>query len=228
MEYCHGEVFNASCGPGRTVVVTSAMYGRMGIGRCIPTNDGHLGCHVDVTHIMNSRCSGQQFCEIVIPDEQWDRDMCRPDAVKFLAASFNCEPPFETRKSNYITSYHFGTNGDFIINVKFDHLYCYDAIIHCDFYINILEMVILIATLLYDKVHTTSYIYWWRFSISLVGDNANIGRPEAGFDCFWYDPVTSFTIVTSSDVFTLHENRFAKYENRNNLNNFVKNSTEIL
>ena len=67
-EYCDGEEFSASCASGATVNVTSAFYGRMQLGRCVCKDLGYVGCSEDVTETLNSRCTGQQLCEISIPD----------------------------------------------------------------------------------------------------------------------------------------------------------------
>jgi hypothetical protein len=49
-EYCEREQFEAQCAdPNHVVVIRSAVYGIMRIGRCVQTNFGALGCSADVT-----------------------------------------------------------------------------------------------------------------------------------------------------------------------------------
>ena len=35
-DYCNWETFSAQCSPGHTILMTTANYGRMHLGRCIP------------------------------------------------------------------------------------------------------------------------------------------------------------------------------------------------
>ncbi len=35
-EYCNWETFSAQCASGEVVLMTSAKYGRMRLGRCVP------------------------------------------------------------------------------------------------------------------------------------------------------------------------------------------------
>ena len=93
MEYCPDEGFSVFCAPGMTIMVTSAFYGRMQLGRCVRKDYGHLGCHADVTDILNSRCSRKQSCNISLPDNELEATIiCASDLVKYLAANYSCEP----------------------------------------------------------------------------------------------------------------------------------------
>jgi len=47
-QYCHNDVFRAECASGHVILVTSALYGRMALGRCVKTDFGFIGCKVDV------------------------------------------------------------------------------------------------------------------------------------------------------------------------------------
>ena len=128
VDYCDGEEFYASCPSGTTVLVTSAHYGRMNLGRCVQVDLGYLGCQVDVTEILNSRCSGEQSCAIRIPDEELDAtNPCYSELAIYLAVSYTCEPLVEmhsvttdldtnmhevvssgNRNGNYITLFSLG------------------------------------------------------------------------------------------------------------------------
>ena len=66
-EYCLREYFIASCPRvGDVILVTSALYGRMRIGRCI-RGTFNIGCSNDVTALFDDRC----------PDRRRDPDYTR-------------------------------------------------------------------------------------------------------------------------------------------------------
>jgi hypothetical protein len=93
-EYCQEETFTASCDqPHQVVLMTSARYGRLRIGRCVKRNLGYLGCAVDALPVLDARCSGQPGtgCELSIMD-QAIRDLkpCPKDVTWHLEASYKC------------------------------------------------------------------------------------------------------------------------------------------
>ena len=49
VDYCW-EDFNATCADDEVVLMTSALYGRMKIGRCL-TRDYYVGCRSDVIRV---------------------------------------------------------------------------------------------------------------------------------------------------------------------------------
>jgi len=64
-EYCLREYFIASCSSvGDVILMTSALYGRMRIGRCI-RGTFNIGCSNDVTALFDDRCSGRTSCNAV-------------------------------------------------------------------------------------------------------------------------------------------------------------------
>jgi len=55
-EYCLREYFVASCPrAGDVILMTSALYGRMRIGRCI-RGSFNIGCSNDVMAVFDDRC----------------------------------------------------------------------------------------------------------------------------------------------------------------------------
>ena len=46
-EVCVAEDFKPSCAADEVIIMESAVYGRMAIGRCVKNDYGHLGCHND-------------------------------------------------------------------------------------------------------------------------------------------------------------------------------------
>lgn len=90
-EYCTMEYFNASCPPGELIVMQSAIYGRMRLGRCVHLNYGHLGCSVNVRSHLDVRCSGRNVCRILLPDPVLFRlRPCPGDLSSYLEASYTC------------------------------------------------------------------------------------------------------------------------------------------
>ena len=89
-EYCLWETFNASCPEGHVIIMTSARYGRMKLGRCLST-DYYVGCEADVRDRVDARCSGRQNCSIKIPDpDLFKVQTCRRDLNAYLEASYEC------------------------------------------------------------------------------------------------------------------------------------------
>ena len=83
--------------------MTSALYGRMRVGRCLQDEDEemlatnrnnprYLGCYVDVLHTMDRRCSGRNECEVKLvsdPDLQREK-ACNVALRSYLEASYDC------------------------------------------------------------------------------------------------------------------------------------------
>jgi len=100
-EYClTTEAFEAKCLKNEVIVMNSAIYGRMRIGRCLDAVDVSsfgsgpdiLGCSVDVLHILDERCSLRNQCEVVL---SFDTDLikekpCHPGLKSYLEAGFDC------------------------------------------------------------------------------------------------------------------------------------------
>jgi len=93
--YCQWETFNATCYNNDVIIITSASYGRMRIGRCLAVRYA-IGCMADVTDDLDRRCSGRQVCTIRIPDsELFTLQPCRKDLIAYMEAAYKCV----TRKS---------------------------------------------------------------------------------------------------------------------------------
>lgn len=91
VEICETESFKASCAKNKVIVMTSAMYGRMRMGRCVKKSLGYLGCYKDVLPLADRRCSGLQECEIRMPDPEFDRTApCLEELKTYFEASHTC------------------------------------------------------------------------------------------------------------------------------------------
>jgi len=90
-EYCHNEEFAAECYDGDVILMTSALYGRMAVGRCVKTDFGFVGCYKDVMSELHERCSGRSYCTVRVPDTQLDStDPCHSDLKSYLHAAYVC------------------------------------------------------------------------------------------------------------------------------------------
>ena len=91
--YCLTESFMAQCQPQEMIIIESAVFGRMQVGRCVAKNYGHLGCSVDVLSYLDAACSGLNSCEFSVSDPTLVRTRpCPPDFASYLDASYRCVP----------------------------------------------------------------------------------------------------------------------------------------
>ena len=92
-DYCDTETFRAECARDEVIVLRSARYGRMALGRCVETEMGHIGCHRDVMTLVDRRCSGRRRCELRIPDAELESTQpCLRELKSYLEASYSCVP----------------------------------------------------------------------------------------------------------------------------------------
>ena len=82
----------ASCSPGEVIMMGTAMYGSMKIGRCLDEDYGHLGCAADVIGSADMICSGRRECLIEIPNKEMDgQRKCAKDPWRYLEVSYQCK-----------------------------------------------------------------------------------------------------------------------------------------
>ena len=93
-EYCTFEVFKANCAPDHVVVMTTATYGRMRLGRCITEDYGYIGCGLSVIGELDRYCSGRRSCEMPPMYEAVSHETlsvnCNKDLQRFLLAEYRC------------------------------------------------------------------------------------------------------------------------------------------
>lgn len=95
MEYCQTETFTARCEePNEVVLMESARYGRMAIGRCVRQDLGYVGCDVDALPTLDAHCSGRPGgCELSIMDPALrELKPCPIDVTWHLEAAYTCVP----------------------------------------------------------------------------------------------------------------------------------------
>ena len=103
-EYCQLETFSARCRHGDVVVMTTARFGRMRVGRCInassnsaalekvlQSDPNSLGCYADVLDYADRTCSGKTTCDIFVPN----RDLlstrpCFAQLTTYFEAAYQC------------------------------------------------------------------------------------------------------------------------------------------
>lgn len=89
--YCESETFQARCWLGEVIMIESALYGRMRIGRCVEADLGYLGCQANVLDIVDRLCSGKTQCDIRIPDAELDASKpCYKELKVYLEVAYKC------------------------------------------------------------------------------------------------------------------------------------------
>jgi len=99
-EYCTGEAFEPRCHGSDVIMMLSARYGRMKIGRCVRREPGfepmlqdprYLGCSADVFAIVSRLCSGQTECSLRVLDQNFDNiKPCYDNLKMHLEAAYMC------------------------------------------------------------------------------------------------------------------------------------------
>ena len=90
-EYCETESFVASCSsPDEMVVMQTAHFGRMRLGRCLTVNNGNLGCQLDVLDQLDRLCSGRRRCSVVVATVDHRALPCTREVRGYLEASYRC------------------------------------------------------------------------------------------------------------------------------------------
>ena len=89
-EYCTWDTFEATCGPNEVIMMKTARYGRMRLGRCVKKNFGYGGCAADVLTYMDRLCSGKRKCTLVIPDPTMRNMKPCSELEAYLEASYEC------------------------------------------------------------------------------------------------------------------------------------------
>ena len=88
-EYCEREYFEAVCGENEVIVIDTAVYGRMKVGRCVSHEYGSIGCQATVVHLLDMQCSGRQQCRFHT-SELHAAKSCPTELIAYLEASYHC------------------------------------------------------------------------------------------------------------------------------------------
>lgn len=101
---CQYETFQPKCLKNEVILMKSATFGRMRIGRCVTAGEisalqranledtnSYLGCSVDVLPILDRKCSGNKDCEVRLSDiSAEDITPCLSGLVVYLEVSYSC------------------------------------------------------------------------------------------------------------------------------------------
>ena len=90
-EVCTSEEFTLSCKRNEIIVMTSAEFGRMSVGRCITEAD-FMGCGNDVLPLLDRWCSGLQECSFRVSNDELDAANlnCLKYLIKYLRSEHEC------------------------------------------------------------------------------------------------------------------------------------------
>jgi len=103
-DYCTADgSFEASCLKNEVIVMTSAIYGRMKMGRCLEDEEAslyaafgndpkYLGCSENVIELFHTKCSGRNKCEVRLHTDSDLRKLkpCLTGLQVYLEASYDC------------------------------------------------------------------------------------------------------------------------------------------
>ena len=79
--------------------MTSAVYGRMQIGRCAPQDFGHIGCRNNALAQLDRECSGRRSCEVLVTNRLHEdgQGACLQILTGYLDVTYTCK---EGKSSN--------------------------------------------------------------------------------------------------------------------------------
>ena len=52
------------------ILMHSALYGRMRVGRCLPMDLGYMGCQADALEPLDKECTGKAECTVLLIDKR--------------------------------------------------------------------------------------------------------------------------------------------------------------
>lgn len=90
-EVCNMERLNVTCPPHHVILMTSAFYGRMRVGRCVKGQYGVMGCKRSMLEHLDRKCSGKRTCHFLVPDDVMHASMpCHSDLTSNLEVAYRC------------------------------------------------------------------------------------------------------------------------------------------
>ena len=80
------------CTTNEIIIVKSAKYGRMELGRCITEPNEFMGCTNDVLPLIDKWCSGRRECELGVPNPDLEQLSvnCLKVLIKYLLVQYSC------------------------------------------------------------------------------------------------------------------------------------------
>jgi len=103
LEYClAAEAFSPKCLKNEIILMNTAIYGRMVVGKCLEKESPQLhiihgkdpqfvGCSVDVLHLLDKKCSGRNQCDVPGTDPDLQKEHpCHHGLTLYLEADYEC------------------------------------------------------------------------------------------------------------------------------------------
>ena len=91
LEICYWETFNPSCEDHQVIVIQSAVYGVMEVGKCVKMDYGYLGCSADQLWYLDQKCSGRTSCEVSLGDQALKDRLTIPCPEPYLDVTYTCQ-----------------------------------------------------------------------------------------------------------------------------------------
>lgn len=88
-ELCLRDKFTTKCPEGHVIVMHTAEFGRMRIGKCARTNFGYIPCSNNVMHIVDQECSGRRECFLDVFKTFREMKPCG-EVESYLELNFTC------------------------------------------------------------------------------------------------------------------------------------------
>ena len=91
LDYCVNKLFRPECDSGKLILMQSALYGRMSLGKCVLTDLGYLGCKANVLATLDGLCTGQPSCNVIVNDEVIKpKGGCIVGLQSYLEVEYSC------------------------------------------------------------------------------------------------------------------------------------------
>ena len=94
LDVCIAETYSAKCDVSQVIVMRSAVYGRMRIGRCVEQDYGHIGCRNDALDVLDAECSGRNECDVLVTIQKFWKDeagSCLKALAGYIEAEYFCQ-----------------------------------------------------------------------------------------------------------------------------------------
>ena len=93
-DVCMSESKSLQCDVSQGIVMTSVVYGRMRIGRCVEQDYGHIGCRNDALDVLDAECSGRNECDVLLTIQKFWKDepgSCLKALAGYIEAEYFCQ-----------------------------------------------------------------------------------------------------------------------------------------
>lgn len=99
---CVWQQFEASCDPGKVIVIEAALFGRMYRTGCFDLSKGETPCSDDVQLLLEKLCAGRRSCKIRLTTENFKsvNGSCDKHKERFLHTTHRCEDVYSADDEN--------------------------------------------------------------------------------------------------------------------------------